>query len=303
MQKHLDIEQIIKNAEKETRKRAFKLWLISKFIPKAKQGMVYLLHSYLRWLDDFVDDPSNHCEEKRKIIKQQYNLIRLATCSSQFTTEYEKEYYLFFFIRHLVENNQLYFLQYINNIINSFEMDVARLQAGGIFFQSELEQYLKLLNEATFRLSLAFIPSLTTPEKLNGYIGTFFWYVLSIRDFEEDVKAGFINLSHEEIQKYNINPNNILEDSNRFVWLKEKFHGIINLLAAESETLMYMPIRVKIIWLPSYFNLLWELNRLKYYNFRFALSIKKNYLKEFASYLEAFIICLKFSIRVLNKIK
>lgn len=300
MGKHLSLEQAIKNAEKKTRNRAYKLWFISRlFIPKAKRGFVYLLHSYLRWLDDFVDNPANDCDTKKSLINRQKEIIQTGIASSSFNSINTQEYYLFYFIRYLVESNQNYFLAHINNLIKSFEMDIERLRRDGVFSESELNEYLKLSNEATFQLSLAFIKSAKKPEELKGHIGNFFWYILTVRDFKEDIESGFVNLSKEEIQKYNINLTTILNDPNRFLWLKEKYPQIMELMREESKTLKRMPLVVKIVWLPSYFNLLWELNRHKYYNFQFAVEFKKNYLKEFVSFIEAIIICTKFSIDVL----
>ena len=128
-QSQLSLKQAIKTAEKETRKRGFKLWLVAKlFIPTAKRGFVYLCHMYLRWLDDFVDNPRNNIGAKKNLIDRQREIIRISNSTSQFSSHVEKEYYLFYFIRYLIESQQIYFLKYLYNVIKSFEMDIARLE-------------------------------------------------------------------------------------------------------------------------------------------------------------------------------
>jgi len=301
-QSQLSLNQAIKTAEKETRKRGFNLWLVAKlFIPKAKRGYVYLSHMYFRWLDDFVDNPQNDKAAKKNLISRQQEIIQMADSSSQFSTNIEKEYYLYYFIKYLNENRQTYFLKYLCNIIKSFEMDIARLESDGIFSRAELTEYLDLLNEAIFRLSLIFIPTKDGPEKIKGFIGNFFWYILTIRDFKEDVKSGFINISREDIRIFNLNAGNILANSNRFLWLRENFSKIIAIMDEESTTLKKMSLLVKFIWLLSYFNLFGELNRLKYYKYEFATEINKQYWKEIKSFIESTVICLRFSIKVLLK--
>ncbi len=256
---------------------------------------------YFRWLDDFVDNPRNDNAAKKNLISRQREIIQMANSSSKFSANFEKEYYLYYFIRYLNENQQTYFLKSIYDVIKSFEMDIGRLEGDGIFSRSELKEYLALLNEAIFRLSLVFIPFKQNPEGIKGFIGNFFWFVLAIRDFEEDVKSGFINISREDIRIFNLNAGNILTNSNRFLWLNENFSKIFEIMDEESITFKRMPLLVKIIWLPSYFNLLGELNRLKYYKYEFASEFKKNYLKEIKSFIEAMVICLRFSIKVLFK--
>lgn len=256
---------------------------------------------YLRWLDDFIDNPLNNIEAKKHLINRQREIIRISNSTSQFNSAFEKEYYLFYLIRYLVENEQVYFLKYLNSAFKSFEMDIARLEGDGIFSQNELKEYSELINEAIFKLSLLFIPTKGKPEEIKDFIGNFFWHVLSIRDFEEDVKSGFINICREDIRTFHLNTNNILADANRFLWLKKNFSKIIEIMDEESKTLRRMPLLVKVIWLLSYFNLLGELNRLKYYKYKFATEINKQYWKEFKSFTESMFICLRFSIKVFFK--
>jgi phytoene/squalene synthetase len=293
------LEQSFRYARAFARKRSWKLWLVAQlFIPPSKRRFVFLSHMYFRWLDDFIDNPQNNIAAKKNLINRQHKLIQNTVNSSEFNFSFKEEYYLHYLIKYLIEKQELYFLKYLDNIIKSFEMDIARLEGDGIFTESQLEEYLNVLDESIFRLSLLFIPTRKQHEDIKGFIGNYFWYVLAIRDFKEDVESGYINICREDISKFNLDSQNILADTKRFIWLQMNFSKILKIMDEEMIILKKMPLLVKMVWLPNYFNFTWELNRLKYYEYKFAVEIKKKYLKEIISFIESMSIFIKFSARV-----
>ncbi len=267
-------------ANKATRKRGLKLWLAAQPLGRKQRGFVYLVHMYLRWVDDFIDNPLNSISVKRNFISRQreimLNVLRFENVS---LNSYE-ENYLLYFLQYLIETDRLDFVTYLNNTFKSFEMDIDRLDNDGMFSESELSEYLTLLNESIFKISFLFIPMRRNFKELNGFIGTFFWHVLAVRDFKEDIDAGFINISRENVKRYNLNTENLLEDNKRFLWLRETYPQLMRMLDEELIILSSMPFFVKSVWILSYFNLIGEIIRVKLYNFKFGVRFRKVFKKE-----------------------
>lgn len=295
----ISLIQAIKAANKATRKRGFKLWFATQlFISQKKRGYVYLLHMYLRWVDDFIDDPRNSIWAKRTFITHQRDLMARKLHGENIKVTTQEEDYLLHFIIYLIKNNKLDFIDYLENTFKSFEMDTGRLENDGVFSKSELSEYLTLLNEAIFKISFLFIPTKKNHKEINGFIGNFFWYVLAIRDFKEDINAGFINISREDLNKYNLDNRNLLKDDRRFLWLKENYTRILELLEDELIVMSKMPFFVKVVWGLSYFNLVGEFQRVKVYDFKFGIEVKKEPVKEFKTIISSIYIGIQIFLKI-----
>lgn len=77
------------------------------------------------------------------------------------------------------------------------------------------------------------------------------------------------------IKKHNLDSRNLLDDSKRLLWLRENYTKILELLDEELIVMNKMPFFVKTVWVLSYFNLIGEFNRVKFYDFKFGVELKK----------------------------
>lgn len=295
----ISLRQATKSASSETRKRAFKLWIAARLFASYKnRGYIYLSHAYLRWIDNFIDDPLKSTSTKKNFLSNQLNLLQNYSTLEDVNLHEKEEFYIYYLVKHFAEIEEVDFVNCFNNILKSFEMDVNRLESDGMFSESTLREYLTLLNESIFRISFYFIPIKRSKKDIKGFIGNFFWYVLAIRDFKEDLDAGFINILREDIKKYNLDNSNLLEDNKRFDWLKDHYPKLQQVLNDELIIMSKMPFFVKILWVMSYFNLIGEFVRIRYYDYKFGMELMKNPIKE----VKILMSTLDMSIRILVKV-
>ena len=278
----LSLNKLVSITRTSTRKRAFKLWLYAHlFTGPKKRKYIYLIHIYFRWLDDFIDNPKNSPLSKKNLINRQRELLQKIISGYVVKLNFTEENCLFYFVEFLMKKNEICMTKYLDNLFKVFEMDISRVENDGIFSESELKEYLTLQNESFFRIFSIFVPRPKSQKEIEGYIGLFPWHVLSLRDFEEDVESGFINICREDINKFNLDVINIMTDSNRFYWLKENYPKILGILEKEISIMNKMPSVIKIAWGLSYIHLNWEFNRLKYYDYKFGVTLKKDLVREF----------------------
>ncbi|MEJ2617869.1 MAG: hypothetical protein P8Z35_23140, partial [Ignavibacteriaceae bacterium] len=300
----INLDEASRISGKITRKRSPKLWLISHLmIPKEKRKYVFLSFGYLRWVDDFVDNPFN--TGKLEFIENQLNLLSFFTESSLY--EYEK-------LKARIKNKEEFFLYYcisyaklIDNIdpiyegkrnLEAIKMDAIRLRKQGIFTKQELNLYIHNLVGSVFNLSYnLFCPSVKI-EKDDKFLGSFLHYVLMFRDFFEDLDSGYINYTREEIEKYNLDINNIKEDKNRITWMIDKYNECMKILENDIKVLKSLPVKLKLFWHPIYPYMIYELIRIKIYDYNFGIKCEKKFLKEIRLYSELSRVLLKFYFKV-----
>ena len=279
----LSFNEAFRISKNKTRKRAPKLWLICRLlVPKKKRKYVFLCFSYLRWVDDYIDNPLN--QGKLEFVDNQLNLIMLLTKMKPDEFEdikkrikYGEEIFLYYSIAYAksIDNYNLIYEGKRN--IEAIRMDAVRLSGGGIFSRYKLEKYINDLVGPIFNLSYyLFFPSVKI-KKNDKYLGKFLQYVLMLRDFFEDMDSGYINIPGEDIEKYNIDVNNIREDKNRIAWMIDKYEEHLKILEDEILTFKSLPLKLKLFWSPIYPYLISELIRIKYYDYNFGVKNKKDF--------------------------
>ena len=290
-----------------SRKRAPKLWLISHLmIPNEKRKYVFLSFSYLRWVDDFVDNPFNI--GKLEFVENQLKLLSVLTKSN--LSEYEllkerisneNEFFLYYCIRYAKLAGNCNPVYEGKRNLEAIKMDAARLQKQGIFTSEELNFYIDKLVGSIFNLSYyLFYPSMKIKED-NSYLGRFLQQVLMLRDFFEDLDSGYINISREDVEKYNIDINNIREDKNLISLMIDKYNECFKILEDDIKVLKSLPIKLKLFWHPIYPYMISELIRIKIYDYNFGVIYKKLFFKEIRLYMESFWTVMKFYFKVVFK--
>ena len=274
-------DKVFKAANIATRKRNFKLWIATQILVRKKQRRyAYISNFYLRWVDDIIDSPTIIISEKEKFLTRQYHLLESFVNISEVELISFEENYLYYIISYAKENNRHDIINYFKINFDAFALDIHRLRHGGNFTRQELEQYISLLLKPVFNLTISFIlPNMVIP-KNQDFIGKFFYYVLSLRDFTEDLEAGYINICKEDVTKYKINLKDICNDSNLFKWAEESYPEILAILNKEMEILSGMPLLVRILWFPGLVDQNKDLIRIKYYNFKIGHELRREFLGE-----------------------
>lgn len=234
---------------------------------------------YLKWADDYVDDPQNDKQSKLSFIDKQVNLVAELKDGEDSYLQQE-EYLLYHLINYALAENKPQIINEIKESLESIKMDAVRIQDDGMFNQDEFSLYLRKVVQPVFNLTYYFLkPSAKLSDKDN-YIGKFVWQVLIIRDFFEDIDSGYINIPQEEITKYKLYPDNLKKDENRFLWFKEKYPEYIKTLEDDIRIFRKMPLKIKLFWAPIYPYMIYELLKVKEYNYYFGDKHSKSIIKE-----------------------
>lgn len=255
--------------------------------------------SYLRWVDDYVDNPFN--KGKLEFVENQLNLISMLRQMKPDEFEYIKkkikykeEFFLYYSIIYAKSINNYDLIDEGKRNIEAIRMDAVRLSNRGIFSRYELTKYINDLVGPIFNLSYyLFFPSVKI-QKNNKYPGNFLQYVLMLRDFFEDMESGYINIPGEDIEKYNIDINNLRGDKRCITWMTDNYDEYIKILEKDILALKSLPLKLKLFWSPIYPYLISELIRIKIYNYNFGIRHKKLFFKEIRLYTESVWLTLKF---------
>ncbi|NWF90440.1 MAG: hypothetical protein HXY50_13385 [Ignavibacteriaceae bacterium] len=290
----IPLSEAAKAANISTRKRAFKFWLISHLLmTKEARIYIYMLHMYLRWADDFIDTTSNSAEDKIKFVRYLFTL-KEKILNHHYDFNKLEEHYLYYSIKFAEGKNRPLILNCIDQYHELFEMEANRLSRGGIYSKEEFERYVFVNITSLMPVFHLFLYYNSATNIDYGVIGRFFLYVRLLKDFEEDVNVGYLNICKEDIEKYNLNTTNILNDPKRFLWAESFSTEIFKALFDELEVMAKAPLKVKLFWTLGYIYLAKEILQIKCYKFQFGCKIKKNIVTE--------IIILSSTIRLGSKI-
>lgn len=284
----------IKEAANYVKKENFKYWSTFKiYLPKKRREYANLICAYLIWADNVIDGTELTVIEKKKFISDQIKFIDLIIIGEQPNPEIKEQRYLLLFSDYSLAINKTNFIYDVKVILIALSWDVDRLGKDGIFSEKELTKYMDTLLESTFRLFV----NLLLPEKNqyydDDYISDFFWHLANARDFREDIEAGYINISREDIQKYNLNLQNICEDKNLDRWFESIVPLLRELIESEAKILSKMHFKIKLIWFAAYIFYLPQLFRLQSYGHNCGNKHAKKFNKEVNVYLSSLVLTIR----------
>lgn len=293
---------LFKSAEIFVRKRFWKLWLsFTIFIPSKERGYSFLCYRYLRWSDDIVDISEIGIKDKRSFIKSQIVLLKQIVNRESFEITHTEEFDLYYLIVFALETNRTTIIEEVKRTLEGIKYDVDRMENLIICTENELNKVIAFQAETFCNMANHFIlPSYNRKDK-PIYNGAFFWFVLILKDFNEDVNSRLINISREDIEKFGLDVKTLATDEKRFSWLRYKYPSILNLLEKEKVVLKTYPLRIKLFWLPGYFYTLYKLNKINEYGFRFGIKVKSEILKEIKIFVKTVKMYVNFNIGVLGR--
>ena len=179
-------------------------FILNHSVDKSKREYLNLCFAYLRWVDDFIDDPKTGVSKKEIFIERQKYLFGKYVKKEFVEYNTSEEAFLFYFLKYAAENRFDFIIDAVESMIDSITMDVERLKQDGIFSAKELETYVNKQSKALYDIIIFFFIPNQYNEIKHIHQGRFQAKAFIMRDLIEDIDAGFINISREDIQKYNL---------------------------------------------------------------------------------------------------
>jgi len=288
-----DFKEVTDFAGEFARKESPKASRILDFIiDKSKRDYLNLSFTYLRWVDDIVDNPGTPVFEKKKFIEYQKNLVSSLYNNDNFESAIIEEACIFYFAEYAKSINNYILLDEVKNMVEALGMDVYRLECSGIFSNAGLDHYIELMSKSLFNILRNFCPPEPKYRK-DFYLGAKFTTIaLMIRDMEEDIDAGFINIGAEDIELYKLDIKNLKNDKKFSLWLADRIKYIFDLLNNELTQLQYMPLKLRILTCYSLaYRLPWII-RAKVYGYTLEYCSQRIFIKEVKTYLISFYVTL-----------
>jgi hypothetical protein len=302
---HLSPHDAFRASAKLFRRRAVRLWiLVNLYFPIKSRKYFYLCYTYLRWVDNYVDNPTNSKQSKKEFIEKQLELIEcLSNCQTDYRflmnrLTYMEEIFIYYFIEYAGRINNCRLISEVKREIESILMDAERLLRDGIYSNKEFDEYIELASKPLFNIVYYFLfPNAETLSRQKS-IGNFIGYIATYRDFFDDIKAGYINIGREDLLKYNLDVTNLQYDKNLTRWMGDKLPRLFSLMYEEISILKTMQLKLKLFWIGPYLVVLDLLIRIKVYDCRFGIKLKKDPIKELRIFIQSFV----FNIKLLSRV-
>lgn len=289
--KPIDLTTAFSLAEKAAKSKSPKAkFILDHTVDKTQREYLNLSYAYLRWVDDFIDNPLISIDEKIKFIQRQKYLIN--QCSKKLFVEHEQpgEAFLFYFFEYANKNDSSILIRAIEKMVEAIEMDVERLKSDGTFTEADLNFYINTQSKALYDIIIYFfLPSQYHSVK-NVQTGRFQARVFMMRDIIEDIDAGLINISREDIKEFKLDLNCIKEKRNLEHWVEKESKRILQLLLEEAQEANLFPLKFKIFMYYSHLYYLPTMLRLKEYRYNPLTALKKRKItRELKAYFNSII--------------
>lgn len=294
----VNLQIAFRQAENLARKRSTKAWVIANhLIPRKRVKYLFLCYAYLRWVDNIIDDKHTTASDKNKFIREQIDLLNGLANKKEKNLSRNEEAYLHYFISFAIQNDEKFLINMLSNMLTTMKMDAERLENDGMFKDEELEKYISLSTGAMFGLVYSFM----FPKQIfnnKGEIGKMLWYSGTFRDFQKDLDCGLVNVSREDLNKFSLGKNNLLNDEHLHIWLQEKALSVLELLEAEVDILRKQPLRFRLFWCLAYPIYLHKIIRIKNYDYSLSYLKNTNLKRESKALLESMFLGIKTIIRI-----
>ncbi len=245
--KEFNLSSSLNSADKILAERSPKAnFLLNIGVKKSRGKYLKLCFSYLRWVDDIVDNPQLPVSHKRNFINRQLKLLSDYRNNIFTSIECVEESFLFYFIQYGKEQGNEVIINSVRLMIEGLEMDVQRTEHDGIFSEVEMNTYVSKMSKSFFDVTTCFI----LPEDKYPYndiiVTTASTKIWMIRDLQEDFELGYVNITRENLLRYGININNLPHSDNLKKYLYDEINKIIELLMIEAKIIKQFPMRLKL---------------------------------------------------------
>jgi phytoene/squalene synthetase len=275
-------------------------FILDRVVSKDKREYLNLSYAYFRLVDDFVDDPKTSVAEKREFIERQKNFVKSCWNNSAVEPQTKEEYFVYYFIEYSLQNNLEKLIESIYGMIDSISWDVDRLSGDGVFSEEQLYNYGSMQSESVQNILYYFMSGNDPKEYKHDNLDLSITNtrMLMLRDLEEDIDAGFINISREDVEKYGLNIRDLKKDENLNLWIKDQVQKLLQTLDNEVLKLKNIAPKGRIFhyYICTYY--LPKIIRYRVYGYYIGSSNKRTFAKEFRTYWQSFLISLKLLKRI-----
>ena len=234
--------------------------------PKRFREVEYLGHSYLRWIDDFVDSSKESIEAKRHFLNTQTEYFEQLASGIDAIPKCIEEACLYYFVKKCNELKLSQLIMSVKEIFSAFEIDLDRFSSDNYLTKQQQSNYIKLIHKGMF--DFIYLLLMGKPSENDKFVGPFYWHVNTLRDLKEDLQAGIINITREETKEFEIKLSLQLNDPNLKFFIKYKVGIIEELLWKEVKDLQYMPLKVRLFWSVGYIPMIFAINRIETYDYQ-----------------------------------
>ena len=221
------------------KKNNFEAYFATKLFIRGERGrLAQFLYSYLRWVDDYVDNIKIDKSKQKNFLHGQSTMINCLYGGNKFKTKNYFEKSISRVIEYDIKNG-FRLRTVIKKMFEVFDFDIRRKNAIPHF--EDLNDYSKKIGDAYTRALLFFLaPNLTYKEEfsLSAYASH---QVHLLRDFIIDKDNDYFNISREEITRFNIKKD-LTHDKNFSDWVRDKVETIKILFKKGKMQIKKIPI-------------------------------------------------------------
>src|SRR3990172_1970523 len=296
----ISFDDAVKAADKIMTKKNPKLRRISKLMVSRKtRAYAYFCYYYFRWVDDYIDSKFNSVDEKKIFFKNQSDLAQLLINGETVKLNFAEEYFLLYFIKFVLAQDSRLLVDSFTLLLGTLGDDIRRLENNGLFSEKEKQLYMNDNTESLFNITNFFL----IPKSAFKYQNKFnclrtLAHIFLITDFAEDFGSGYINISNEEIRKYQLNAADLLNDNSLVTWYKDSFTKINKWLNEDTLILRKFPLKLKFFWFWLFPYCVHKMNRIKIYNYDSRKDLTRSAVKEIKIYSLTILSTFKFIYKI-----
>ncbi len=282
----VSFDDAVKTADKIMTKKNPKLRRISKLMVSRKtRPYAYFCYYYFRWVDDYIDSKFNSLDEKKAFFKNQTTLAQLIINGENVKLNFTEEYFLLYFMNFALSQDTRLLVDSFTLLLGTIGDDIKRFQNGGLFSENEKQRYMNDNIKSFFIITNFFLQ----PKSAFKYQNKFnclrtLVHTFLINDLAEDYSLGYINISNEEIRKYQLDAADLLNDSSLVIWYKDSFAKINKWLNEDTLTLRKFPLKLKFFWFWLFPYCVHKMNRIIIYNYDPSKDVTRSVVKEIKLY-------------------
>jgi len=282
----MSFDDAVKTADKIMTKKNPKLRRISKLMVSRKtRPYAYFCYYYFRWVDDYIDSKFNSLDEKKAFFKNQTTLAQLIINGENVKLNFTEEYFLLYFMNFALSQDTRLLVDSFTLLLGTIGDDIKRFQNGGLFSENEKQRYMNDNIKSFFIITNFFLQ----PKSAFKYQNKFnclrtLVHTFLINDLAEDYSLGYINISNEEIRKYQLDAADLLNDSSLVIWYKDSFAKINKWLNEDTLTLRKFPLKLKFFWFWLFPYCVHKMNRIIIYNYDPSKDVTRSVVKEIKLY-------------------
>jgi hypothetical protein len=299
---NISFKATLRFATISTRHRAKRLYLISHVMSSKRfREVEYLGHSYLRWIDDVIDNSKESTKTKKNFLSAQAEYFEQLENGSDVIPKCIEEACFYFFIKKCNELQLSRLIKSVKEIFSAFEIDLDRFSSDNYLTEQRQSNYIKLIHKGMF--DFIYLLLMGKPSEKDKFVGPFFWHVNTLRDLKEDLQTGVINITREEIKQFEIKPSLQLNDPNLTFFIKHKVGFIEELLWKEVKDLQFMPLKVRLFWSVGYIPMIFTINRIESYNYQLACMHDNSIITEMKVLIKSMLKIIRIFSRVFSNFK